>query len=153
MIKNERQYRITKAEAEKFQRVLGDLSADTAPIAHANARLAQAEREATKSQLDDLLREIVDYEDLKSGRVSVIRLKTFDELPEGLIRARIAANLSQKGLAEKLGLKEQQIQRYESDGYRSASFQRLLEIANALEIVIQEEITLPLRMERTGDSI
>lgn len=153
MIKNERQYRITKAEAEKFQRVLGDLSADTAPMANANARLAQAEREATESQLDDLLREIAEYEDLKSGKVSVIRLKSFDELPEGLIRARIASNLSQKGLAEKLGLKEQQIQRYESDGYRSTSFQRLLEIADALGIVIQEEITLPLRMERTRGSI
>lgn len=147
MIKNERQYRITKAEAEKFQRVLGDLSADISPIVHTDARLAQAEREATKSQLDDLLREIAEYEDLKSGKVSVIKLESFDKLPEGLIRARIAANLSQKGLAERLGLKEQQIQRYESDDYRSTSFQRLLEIADALGIVIQEEITLPLRMD------
>ncbi len=146
MIKNERQYRITKAEAEKFQKVLADLAASSVPQGQLDTRLAQAERGAIESQLEDLLREIDEYEDLKSGKVSVIRLDTFDELPEGLIRARIAADLSQKALAERLGLKEQQIQRYESEGYRSASFQRLSDIANALGVTIREEIELPAQI-------
>ena len=54
------------------------------------------------------------------------------ELPAGLIKARIAAGLSQRELAERLELKAQQIQRYEAEGYASASFQRLCEVAHAV---------------------
>jgi hypothetical protein len=143
MIKNERQYRITNAEAEKFQRTLAELMADTEDKAQVHPRLVQAELQALQSQLDDLLGEIKEYEDLKSGKLSVIRLDSFAELPEGLIRARIASGLSHKALAEKLGLKEQQIQRYEADGYSSASFERLTEVAKAIGVKVRGEIELP----------
>jgi transcriptional regulator with XRE-family HTH domain len=49
-----------------------------------------------------------------------------------LIRARISAGLSQRELAARLGLKEQQIQRYEATNYETASLRRVLEIAAAL---------------------
>jgi HTH-type transcriptional regulator/antitoxin HigA len=55
-----------------------------------------------------------------------------------LIRARISKGLSQRQLAEALGLKEQQIQRYESDRYATASLRRLEEVAKALELKISE---------------
>ena len=143
MIKNERQYRITKAEAERFEQVLAKLTVGAVRQGQLHPRMAQAEREAIESQLNDLLQEIKEYEDLKFGKISVIRLDSFDQLPEGLVRARIAAGLSQKALAQRLGLKEQQIQRYEAEGFMSASFQRLSEIANALGVKIREEIELP----------
>jgi hypothetical protein len=41
-------------------------------------------------------------------------------------------------------LKEQQIQRYESERYASASFQRLQDIASAIGVQIRKEILLPL---------
>lgn len=145
MIKNERQYRITKAEAEKFRQALAKLAAAAGRPSQVHPRLAQAEQEALKSQLDDLLRELKEYEDLKSGKVSVIDLDSLDELPKGLIKARVAAGLSQKALAEKLGLKEQQVQRYEAEGYSSASFQRVNEVADAIGVKIRERIQLPVR--------
>src|SRR6266568_2484196 len=46
-------------------------------------------------------------------------------------------------LAERLGLKEQQIQRYEATEYASASFERLKEIIAALGIKVQEHVLLP----------
>ena len=46
-----------------------------------------------------------------------------------LIRARIAQGLSQKSLAGRLGLKEQQIQRYEASEYASASLARIRSVA------------------------
>jgi transcriptional regulator with XRE-family HTH domain len=63
-------------------------------------------------------------------------------LPHGLIKARIARGFSQKELADKLGLKEQQIQRYEASDYETASFARLKEIVSALEINVNEDIFL-----------
>ena len=66
-----------------------------------------------------------------------------DDLPVGLIRARIALRLTQKQLAERVGLKEQQIQRYEETDYVSASFSRLQEIIKALGLDIEEKIFLP----------
>ena len=57
-------------------------------------------------------------------------------------RARIARGLTQKDLARKLGVKEQQIQRYEETDYASASLSRLNEVIKALDIEVKEEITL-----------
>ena len=146
MIRNERQYRITKAEAEKFRKVLAEMRASAGQQGHLHPRLAQAERDGLQSQLDDLLQEIDEYEKLRDGRVSVLRLQSFNELPTGLIRARIASGLSQKALALRLGLSEQQIQRYEAEDYASASFTRLSDIANALGVNIREEIELAQRI-------
>src|SRR5262249_45092412 len=94
--------------------------------------------------LDELDEQIAEYERLKAGQIPVIRIESFDELPEGLIKARIAAGLSQKDLADRLHLKEQQIQRYEADRYASASLQRLQEVARAIGVEIRKEIIMPL---------
>jgi transcriptional regulator with XRE-family HTH domain len=55
-----------------------------------------------------------------------------ESLPEMLIEERKRLNLTQRQLAEKLGIKEQQVQRYEATRYQSASLQRLGEVATAL---------------------
>ena len=59
-------------------------------------------------------------------------LSVVAELPSVLIKARIAQGLSQKDLAERLGLQEQQIQRYEATDYASASLTRIKEVVSAL---------------------
>jgi transcriptional regulator with XRE-family HTH domain len=107
-------------------------------------RLLQAEREAMESQLADLQAELAEYERLKSTDLSIITVNSFDELADGLIKARIASGLSQKALAERLGFKEQQIQRYEAERYASASYQRLREVADALGLRITNDILLPV---------
>jgi HTH-type transcriptional regulator/antitoxin HigA len=61
-----------------------------------------------------------------------------EELPEILIRARIAQGLTQAKLAELVGLKEQQIQKYESDYYATANLRRLQDVAAALKLNIRE---------------
>ena len=71
------------------------------------------------------------YERLRSGRVR-ISLREVEQLPQKLVRARIAAGLTQEALAEKLGLKRQQIQRYEASEYASASLATIRQIAQAI---------------------
>jgi transcriptional regulator with XRE-family HTH domain len=145
MISNERQYRITKTEADRFREALASFEANGGTRRAVHPRLVQAERDALQSQLDSLVREMAEYEALKSGTVPFITIDSFDELADGLIKARIAAGLSQKALADRLGLKEQQIQRYEAERYSSASFQRLQEVARAIGVQIRKEILLPLK--------
>ena len=60
MIQNERQYRITKNQAEGFDRKLHAL-AQGAP-AGVHPRIVQAQREALQSQLDELREELAAYE-------------------------------------------------------------------------------------------
>lgn len=143
MITNERQYKITRSEADRFRKAISELPEGPAR-ADVHPRLVQAEREAMESQLADLQAELTEYDRLKSADLSVISINSFDELADGLIQARIASGLSQKALADRLGLKEQQIQRYEAERYASASYQRLREIANALGVRITNDILLPV---------
>lgn len=142
MITNERQYRITRAQAARFEAALG---ADPAtPLQRTDLRLVTAEREALASQLHDLLEELEEYDRWKESDLSTITVSSFDELALGLIRARIASGLTQKDLAERLDLKEQQIQKYESEYYSTASYRRLREVANALGVRIRNDILLPI---------
>src|SRR5208282_5868043 len=121
MIGNERQYRITKAHAEKFSRAREEATKRSG----VDPLLQKLERDALRSQLDDLEQELREYEMLRSGEESVLTLDSFAELPLALIKARVASGLTQKDLADRLGLKEQQIQRYEASDYTAASVRRL----------------------------
>ena len=142
MITNERQSKITRAQAVRFQHALDTFNDHAREGVH--PFLVKAERDALESQLADLREEIDEYERLKSADTTIISISSFDEFADGLIRARIAAGISQKELAERLGIKEQQIQRYEAKGYDSASYQRMRDIANALGVQIRNDILMPI---------
>ena len=144
MISNERQYRITRNKARGFARAIEEFEAGARERSDTHPRLLRAEREAMESQLADLHAELEEYERLRSADLSVISVASLDELAEGLIKARIAGGLSQRALAQRLELKEQQIQRYEAERYASASYQRLCQVAHALGVRIENEILLPV---------
>lgn len=133
MIKNDREYRITKAQANRFKEELARLSAANSPGEGLDPLLLQLQRDAVQSQLVDLNAELAEYDALRSGRQAVPDLSSFTDLPKLLIKRRIAAGLNQRELAERLGLKEQQVQRYEATEYASASFTRLEEVIRALD--------------------
>jgi DNA-binding Xre family transcriptional regulator len=133
MIKNERQYRITKAQATKLEAALKSFSAQSANDRTTHPRLIKAQADAMQSQLETLHRELYEYDQMKGGNIPPPDLGYIAAIPQDLIRARIASGLSQKELAERLGLPEQQIQRYEATEYESVSFARISEIADVLQ--------------------
>lgn len=139
MIKNERQYRITKAQAQKFEQGLTQL-AQLEKAQQENSMLWQVQKEALESQLNDLREELLEYEALTSSSSTqpvVLTLRSLSELPSALIKARIAAKLSQKALADRLGLREQQIQRYEATEYASANLARVIEVTEVLGLRLE----------------
>ena len=137
MIKNERQYGVTKTQADKFAQALAELRQH--PPGEGHPLLRKAEEEALSSQLADLHAELAEYEALRSGKQKHLPVTSFDDLPRTLIQARIAAGLSQKELARRLGLKEQQIQRYEATDYASARLSRLRAVMQALGVELRME--------------
>lgn len=139
MITNERQYRITKAEARRFEEALAQAGKETVQI---HPRIRQAMREGLESQLQELREEIAEYEALRSGQVTAWELDSLKDLPDALIRARIASGLTQKELAARLGLKEQQIQRYEATRYADVSLKRIHEVATSLGLKIKERVLI-----------
>jgi ribosome-binding protein aMBF1 (putative translation factor) len=143
MIKNERQYRITKAQAQKFEQALADLEGCAEDEKKENPILFKAQRSALESQLDDLREELGEYEALMvhgKGEPLMFEVNSLEAVPQILIKARIAAKLSQKDLAERLGLKEQQIQRYEATEYASANLARVIEVSQALGLRLQSKV-------------
>ncbi len=131
MIKNEKQYKITKKSISEFEKALEQLRNE-----HLNNPndLQEIQISALESQYNELTEELEKYENLKNGNFNVIETKNFYNIHEIIIEARIASNLTQKQLAEKLGLKEQQIQRYESEDFANASYARLQQICEALHL-------------------
>ena len=132
MIKNERQYRITRAQAARFAQTLDGLRKREGSPEGVHPRIARAQEEAVASQLADLEEELREYEQVKAGGFRLEQLDVVSDLPVLLIRARIARGLSQRELARRAGLKEQQIQRYEATDYESASLSRIKEVVAAL---------------------
>lgn len=131
MIKNEKQYRITKAQARRFEEALAELTRQERP-SNVTPRLWQVQREAAESQLQELQEQIDAYERLHMGKCKELVLEAVEDLPKTLIRARIASGMTQEGLAHRLGVKTQQIQRYEATEYESASFARIRKVVEAL---------------------
>ena len=140
MITNERQYRITKAELRRFEEAL-DPEMGYTPSPGVDPEMKGVMDDALRSEVEVLSAQLKHYEDLRDGRVSRREIDGLREFPTALIEARIAAGLTQKQLAERLGLSAQQIQRWESNLYSGVGVERLQEIADALGMSVHETIS------------
>jgi DNA-binding Xre family transcriptional regulator len=140
VITNERQYRITKTQLNRFE---DDLATHDArpPSANVDPRLHQAMRDALASEADELRAQLEHYEQLRDGTITGRDLDSLRELPTALIEARIAAKLTQRALADRLGIAEQQVQRWEATAYTGVGLERLQDIAEALDTRIRENVT------------
>lgn len=141
MISNERQYRISKAQLKKFEEALEAQKQATRPE-DIHPKLWQAEQDAMRSQIKELKRDVTMYNNLKQGKVTTTHVASVADIPNALIQARIAQGLTQKDLAEKLGVKEQQVQQDENVLYETASLRRLVSVAEVLGLRLEGEATL-----------
>jgi len=134
MITNERQYKIARAQAERFRSALSESNELVLIRDGVDPIIAAAHKDALREQLRELDEGLARYEALRDGLIQELVTDQFQEIGVQLIEARIARELSQKELAVRLGLKEQQIQRYEQELYLTANVERLSQIANALAL-------------------
>jgi DNA-binding transcriptional regulator YiaG len=144
VITNERQYRISNAELKRFEQALAAQAA-AGPSEDVHPRIHQAMLDAMASERVELRAQLDRYDDLRSGRVWQRTLNSLRELPIALIEARIAARLTQRELAQRLGVPEQQVQRWEANSYAGVAIERLQEIADALQLKVLETVTYAAR--------
>ena len=143
MIKNEKQYSISKKLLNEINENIADLQKDTTQHPLKIKLLLASALNMQKEIEQDLLL----YETLKKDKNKVLKERLFSDLPSLLTEYKIKSGLTQKEFAAQLGIKEQQLQRYEADNFRSVTFKNLLRFLDAvgLEITIKET-----RMTRTN---
>ena len=144
MITNTRQYAVTQKSIREFEQTLGEIELKKDELSPDRRELY---RKAIQSELEVLREQLAEYDALREGRVSSVELSSLDDLPKALIKARIAAGLTQRQLAEKLERREQQVQRWESREYDGVSFTRMLEVADALGLDARMQVRLPVADE------
>lgn len=130
MIYSDKQYGISNSELAKLKDALDVTEA----LSTGEEWIRELEIDGLKSQIAEIEAEIAHYELLKKGEITFSKSYSLDALPSILIQARIAAGVTQTDLAKAIGLKPQQIQRYEASEYMGASLSRLIEISRALNV-------------------
>lgn len=136
MIATDKQYRVTQERIGTFRTALAAAESDTAGPVHVRELYLRSLR----SQIEDLEREILEYDELRTGTVTEFDVADLADLPTALIKARIARKLSQTDLADLVGVPPQQIQRWEADGYSRAGLDKLKKIASALRVRISQRV-------------
>ena len=156
MIKNERQAAIVRSRLKRLEALEAELRQRLGDDAGRNP-LGQLELDTVVGEASTMRTDLKAYEELRAGQRSVGPVSRLDELPRALIEGRIAAGLSQADLAGRLGLKEQQIQRYESTEYEGANLARLIEVADAVGLTVAPGVgtepsaeELERRLDRAG---
>ncbi len=144
MIKNEKQYEYSKECAKKFEYSIAIVEQDEA-WKQRDVDSWLLDIDVKKSHLIALQEEIAEYEKLIhcEQRQSIkIPVENFNKLPDVLIKARIAAKMSQKELAEILGFEEQRIKELEEKDYQRASFSEIREVSAALGVEFDNAFVL-----------
>ncbi len=149
MITNERQRNVVSGEKKRFEQAIARARAE-GPGADVHPVLHDAMIAGMDSQLADLNAELSAYEALRAGQVKQREFHSIGELPTALIEGRIVAGLTQKALARRIGVSEQQIQRYEQTRYSAASLKRLQSVAEALKLTVRESIGYHLASGASG---
>jgi len=136
MIKNEKQYKISKKKLKELTGQIARVSNDTGQLALRN-QLLLASLNNTRQTLEE---EVAEYDSLKKNKKAALKERLISDLPSLITEYKIVSGLTQKEFSEKLGLKEQQLQRYESDNFKSVTFKNLLRFFDlmGLEIRIKE---------------
>jgi len=129
MIKNEKQYKAAKAKLERWLKSQNQLR-------HKVTRpdwLADEQSFGVKQEIAQLRKEVKEYEDILSGKAKLPDPSLITEIPHLLISWRIARHWTQRQLADRIGMHENQIQKYEAEDYSCASLETISRIAEALK--------------------
>lgn len=135
MIKNAKQLTATLAKLAEIKKVKADFE-QSSKEGISSLRIDVA-LNSFDALIKDLQLEIEEYNELVKGNIPYLKNKTLENIASIFISARLTQKLSHRELAERLGINEQQVQRYEATSYESASLVRLLEVAEAMNLELK----------------
>ena len=145
MIKNEKQYKVSKKTLNDVIEKINQTKAE--PNQNIKHRIFLHSMEAFQKDVEN---EIKEYEKLKSNKSTVLKERSLSALPDIIVEYKIANHLTHKEFAKILGLKEQQLQRYEAESFKTVSFQNLIKFLNLidLDLKIKESVIKPTRRNK-----
>lgn len=135
MIKNEQQYQNSLNYLHKFEQSVAEIENNESLKLEPTRYMLY--RDSYQSQVDEFKQEIAEYErliDCNHNQPITIKVESFNKLPDVLIKARIAAKMSHKELADILSIDESRVKEYEKSDYQCASFVEILEVSAALGV-------------------
>jgi HTH-type transcriptional regulator/antitoxin HipB len=142
MIKNEKQYKITRNKIAEIQQEIVRIKAAYDEGIPAEKELILVSLKVMENQMEE---EMAAYGNLKKKKTRLLKARRISDLPSVIIEYKIHSGMTQKEFSQKIGMKEQQLQRYEAEDFQSISFKNLMKILQAigLEISIQEVLINP----------
>jgi HTH-type transcriptional regulator/antitoxin HigA len=133
MLKNEKQYKSARATLQKWVSNREVLKQRAASLEHP-AWLLEEERFAIEQTIKQLQADIEEYEETVTGKRQLPLVVAYTEqLPDLLIRWRLHRHWTQRQLADRVGMHENLIQKYESENYGCVSLQTIRKIATVLQ--------------------
>ena len=122
MIKNKAQLTKASKDAEALVDVIAKLQTS-------EELEDKIQSEIWTHRLSELTDEIEEFKSWENGTFLKFSL---NNLPKAVVAMRAASGMTQKELAKRLDIKEQQIQRYENQEYLTASFERVVQLLRVL---------------------
>ncbi|NDV58756.1 helix-turn-helix transcriptional regulator [Bacteroides sp. 519] len=135
MITNNEQYKRAKKEITLLKELISDIE-----VIKADKNIPtelKLQLKSSKRHLQKLESQVSDYKKLTSDALRTLEFDSNkDNMNNSIMSFRIASKQTQTKIAELLYLHPQQIQRYEQDNYLTASFERILQLLEALDVQI-----------------
>ncbi|MGK7902202.1 MAG: helix-turn-helix domain-containing protein [Hormoscilla sp.] len=149
MIKNEFQYEVTQEWVEKFSNYIMKMEQDE-EAKRKDFQKWEVSRGVLQYHLDELNAEIAEYERLincdNSQPIEIV-VRFLNELPDVLIKARMAAKISEKELAEIIGVEEERIKHCEKRSYGDATWSEMLDVIAALGVEFPTHVMMQVDFE------
>lgn len=137
MIRNEKEYReaVERIRQEKDRLARQEVELKTMGLGPAEIKRALDPMRSFHQQLEE---EVASYERLKRGEFDeVLNLRGLGQL---LVSLRIACGLTQRQLAEKLGVHETQVSRDERNEYHGITLERAARILEVLGVEVRSRV-------------
>jgi HTH-type transcriptional regulator/antitoxin HigA len=128
MIRSDAQRERTAAQIAGFREALAKVDSE---MTGKRAATVRGSYEGMIRQLEEELRE---YDELRSGELTLPNIERLDQIAPFVAKMRIARRVSQTELARRLGVSKQVISRYEETEYQTVAIARLQEILDAIGI-------------------
>lgn len=137
MIKTEKEYQESKKRLLDEHKMIEDQQTKLAQAGLSNEQINLAIDPLATFMLQ-LKQEVEEYEKLKRGDFS--DLINFYGIGRTLVALRIFKNMKQSELAEKLGVKEPQVSRDESNEYHGASIDKIQKVLDAIGVKLKTSV-------------
>ena len=144
LIASDRQARDVEAAVAELDRALSSEQALKSIVSGLPNEVIDGVRRSLKTERQEFSEMLAAYKEAKDGDYNKLKAQSDNDLGGALIAARLMRKLSQKDLARKLGLREQVIQRWEAERYRSINLANYQKVAQTLGVRWRPEHAPPL---------